>query len=298
MKKRLIALCMAMCMIAATIFPNMGFTCSSVEASEAYDGYVYFTVEKSTVGQGLIVEPKKVGYYNTDSLASITERVLEGKTTYSGTVNDGYYLEYVEDGGEPDNWTSADIPEQILTKLTADGKTVGERAEKTKLGEFDYSDWSGFVFALNSKGISAGASSYYPKTSGKGNTYTFEDGDVVRLQYTVYGYGQDTNAFWSNDTLIDFPDKDGIIKAVADYDGEKTDNAYKDAIAVISDWDATAQEIETAYKELTSKTATSGEPDDNTSEDKPSEPPADGLTVTIPYEDANGDDVNDYELEA
>lgn len=280
MKKRLIALCMAMCMIATLIFPNAGISYSSAEvacAAEDYDGYVYFTVEKSTVGQGLVVEPVKVGYYNEDNLASIAERVLEGKTTYSGTIEDGYYLTYVEDGGEPESWTAADIPEQILAKLTEEGKTVGKRAADNKLGEFDYSTYSGWMFALNDKGINAGSSSYYPVSSGNGTDYTFNDGDVVRLQFTVYGYGQDINACWDGNTLIDLPSKDSLIKAAADYKGEKTDAVYKKAIDVISDWDATANEIAAACTGLTGETAT---PNDTTETEDP-EPVKEPVDVTI-----------------
>lgn len=144
-----------------TDIPQCGdfiFISRTASAAEDYDGYVYFTVEKSTVGQGLVAEPVKVGYYNGDNLASITERVLEGKTTYNGTIEDGYYLTYVEDGGESDGWTTAAIPEQILTKLTENGNTVRKRAEKNKLGEFDYSSQAGWMFAINDKGINAGAS--------------------------------------------------------------------------------------------------------------------------------------------
>lgn len=280
MKKRLIALCMAMCMIATLIFPNAGTSYSSSNvacAAEEYDGYVYFTVEKSTVGQGLVVEPVKVGYYNEDNLASIAERVLEGKTTYSGTIEDGYYLQYVEDGGEPEGWTAADIPEQILAKLTEEGKTVGQRATDNELGEFDYSSYAGWMFALNDKGIDAGSSSYYPVTSGAGSGYTFADGDVVRLQFTIYGYGQDLNTCWDGNTLIDLPSKDSLIKAAADYKGEKADAVYKKAIDVISDWDAAANEIAAAYEGLTGKTAT---PNDTTETEEP-DPVKAPVDVTI-----------------
>lgn len=283
MKKRLIALCMAMCMIATLIFPNAGISYSSAgtaSAAEDYDGYVYFTVEKSTVGQGLVAEPVKVGYYNGDNLASITERVLEGKTTYNGTIEDGYYLTHVEDGGESDGWTTAAIPEQILAKLTENGNTVRKRAEKNKLGEFDYSSHAGWMFAINDKGINAGASSYYSKASGKSDAYTFDNGDVVRLQFTVYGYGQDINACWDGNTLIDLPSKDNLIQAAADYKGEKADAVYKKAIEVISDWDATANEIAAAYAGLTGNTATPTETTEITEEPDPVQEPVD-VTITM-----------------
>ncbi len=304
MKKRLIALCMAMCMIATIIFPNMGTAypfAEIVTAAEDYDGYVYFTVEKSTIGQGLVVEPVKVGYYNSENLAAVTERALEGKTTYSGTVESSYYLEYVEDGGEPAGWTSSDIPKLIYDKLMDDDE-IGKRAEETKLGEFDYSDWSGWMFALNNKGISAGAASYYPKDSEKGGTYTFDDGDIVRLQFTVYGYGQDINAFWDSHTLIDFPDKDSLIKAAADYEGTKADIQYKNAIDVIADWDATEDEIAAAYEGLTGHSATPSEPDEKDEPEKKksveSEITMNNVSPTMTLADENGNPVDIGEPES
>ena len=275
MKRKLLALCMAMCMVITTIFPSVGS--AAYAASDEYAGYVYFTVERTTLGQGFIVEPVKVGYYDTDTLADITERVLGDMSTYDGDIS-SYYLEAVIDGGEPDGWTTDDIPQEIVDAVTAAGGTISARDASDRLAAFDYYSMSGWMFGLDNTGISAGAGSYVPADSADAGSYTFEDGDVVRLQYTVYGYGADLNICdpsWGTDPLIDFADKDALIKAAADYTGTDTE-AYDAAIEVLEDWDATASEIADAYEDLTSETATSGDADE-----EPDEPEADPVDVTI-----------------
>lgn len=268
MKKRLFALCMAMCMIATILFPNMGMSYAADNSQEAYDGYVYFTVEKSTLGQGLVVEPVKVGYYNNENLDKVVQRVLADKAIYC----DGYYgsyLQYIDDGGEPAGWTTADIPEIIADKLAEANVEITSRqyekepgvADKNKLGEFDYSTYSGWMFALNDAGLNEGSGSYYPAASDNASDYIFDDGDVIRLQFSLYGYGQDTNTYWTDDTLIDFPSKDLLIIATAEYEGNKTDEAYINAIDVLADWDATEEEIDEAYDGLTAKLATPTDPE-------------------------------------
>ena len=50
--------------------------CAGVSADESYDGYLYFTVERITLGQGFAVEPTRVGYYEEENLQAITKRFL------------------------------------------------------------------------------------------------------------------------------------------------------------------------------------------------------------------------------
>ncbi|MGN0384077.1 MAG: GLUG motif-containing protein, partial [Eubacterium sp.] len=221
--------------------------CMTVKAEE-YTGYVYFTVEKITLGQGLVVEPVKVGFYKDDTLADITERVLGKMSTYEGDIS-SYYIESIIDGGEPDGWTKQDIPSAIL-EAAGGVENITDRAESTKLGAFDYYSTSGWMFSLNNEGILAGAGSY---TYDEGD-YTYDNGDVIRLQFSVYGYGQDTNIYSSSwgygDPLCNFADKDELIKEMADYDGDKSSSEYKNAKNVLQDWDANAEEVKAAAGQL------------------------------------------------
>ena len=245
MKKRILALFMALLMIVSVVMP---VSSGNAEAKEDFAGYVYFTVEKFTLGQGFVIEPVKAGFYADDTLADITERVLGDKSTFEGDIS-SYYLASVIDGGEPEGWTKADIPAKILEAAGGEAAIKG-RNKATELAAFDYYSMSGWMFSLNNVGIAAGAGSYRYNSG----SYSYQDGDVVRLQYSVYGYGQDLNTFdesWGmGKPLADFPDKDALIKAVADYTGDKNTEAYKDAMKVLSDWNASYDDVKAALKAI------------------------------------------------
>lgn len=246
MRKRLIALGMSLLMIISVVFPAAAG--STVKAGNEYDGYIYFTVEKVTLGQGFIVEPVKAGFYKDDTLADIAERVLGDKSTYEGDMA-SYYLTSIIDGGEPEGWSVNDIPAEILEAVGGTEELDG-RSTDTELAVSDYYWMSGWMFSINNTELEAGAGSY----KYNGGAYSYSDGDVVRLQYTVYGYGQDLNTFdsaWGmGDPLIVFPDKDGLIKAVADYNGDRNLAAYTGAVDVLADWDASVSEVAAALAAL------------------------------------------------
>ena len=239
MKQRILALCLAMLMVLSVALPRE----ASTAKADDFDGYVYFTVERITLGQGFVIEPVKAGFYEEDTLADITERVLGDMSTYEGDMA-SYYLEGVVDGGEPEGWTVNDIPEKILNAAGGVDKITGRSVENT-LSSYDYFGMAGWITSLNDNGLWAGAGSYKYNDS----TYAYTDGDVVRLQFSVYGYGQDTNTWdpsWGSDPLIAFPNKDELIKAAADYNGNKSDEVYVNAINVLKDWDASEEEISNA----------------------------------------------------
>lgn len=278
MKKRLIAFCMALCMIAVTVCSGTGISffesAGRVHAEEdKYAGYVYFTTEKVTLGQGFVIAPEKVGFYEGDSLADIAERALGDKSGHTGPVDSSYYLTAVIDGGEPEGWKAEQIPEKIREAVTKDGGEISEREKEDRLTEFDYYKTAGWMFSLNNKGISASAGSYVYEKKASEDAYTYADGDVIRLQFSVYNYGADLNIWdkaWGSDPLIAFPDKDGLIRKVADYTYESDAPAYIAAMAVLEDWDATEAEVTEAYEKLVSyMDEKSGNPseEDTTAED-------------------------------
>ena len=167
-------------LVLAVVFSTVA-TFSAEE--KAFDGYIYMTVERNTLGQGFVQEPIKVGYYEGDSLADITVRMLGDRSTFTGDIS-SYYLASIKDGGEPENWSKDNIPSDIKKAL---GDEIGDRTESDKLGEFDYSSYSGWMFTVDNKGIDVGAGGV--SYADEADTTHYTDGSVVRLQYTVYGYG-------------------------------------------------------------------------------------------------------------
>lgn len=243
--RKLLSLFLALALVISTV------ATFSAEEEKAFDGYIYMTVERNTLGQGFIQEPIKVGYYEGDSLADITERMLGDRSTFTGDISN-YYLEGIKDGGEPENWTSDEIPSDIKKAL---GGNVNGRTKDDVLQAFDYSSYSGWMFTVDNKGIDVGAGGV--SYADKADTTHYTDGSVVRLQYTLYGYGEDVGISWgmmSFDTTNKFVDRSDLISYVADINEENTQSeygtAYTDAVKLLNTWNVTEEEINSAIKAL------------------------------------------------
>lgn len=243
--KKLLSLFLALALVISTV------ATFSAEEEKAFDGYIYMTVERNTLGQGFVQEPIKVGYYEGDSLADITERMLGDRSTFTGDISN-YYLEGIKDGGEPENWTSDEIPSDIKKAL---GENVNGRTKDDVLQAFDYTSYSGWMFTVDNKGIDVGAGGV--SYADKADTTHYTDGSVVRLQYTLYGYGEDVGISWgmmSFDTTNKFVDRSDLISYVADINDENTQSeygtAYTDAVKLLNTWNVTEEEINSAIKAL------------------------------------------------
>lgn len=243
--RKLLSLFLALALVISTV------ATFSAEEEKAFDGYIYMTVERNTLGQGFIQEPIKVGYYEGESLADITERMLGDRSTFTGDISN-YYLEGIKDGGEPENWTSDEIPSDIKKAL---GGNVNGRTKDDVLQAFDYTSYSGWMFTVDNKGIDVGAGGV--SYADKADTTHYTDGSVVRLQYTLYGYGEDVGISWgmmSFDTTNKFVDRSDLISYVADINDENTQSeygtAYTDAVKLLNTWNVTEEEINSAIKAL------------------------------------------------
>lgn len=235
-------------LVLAVVFSTVA-TFSAEE--KAFDGYIYMTVERNTLGQGFVQEPIKVGYYEGESLADITERMLGDRSTFTGDISN-YYLEGIKDGGEPENWTSDEIPSDIKKAL---GEGVEGRTEKDVLKAFDYTSYSGWMFTVDNKGIDVGAGGV--SYADKADTTHYTDGSVVRLQYTLYGYGEDVGISWGMmnfDTTNKFVDRSELIRYIADINEENAQSeygtAYTDAVKLLNTWNVTEEQIDNAIKAL------------------------------------------------
>lgn len=144
-------------------------------------GYVTVSMEKFTLGLGYIIEPVKVPIYEGTTVAKIiTDLLGKGNYTNTGSVESGFYLASVKD----DDTREQNVPQYILDQCGS----IDERGEEGWLGEFDYTFMSGWMYCVNNKFPNFGSSDYYPK-----------DGDVIRWQFTVYGYGMDIGGGFAGD---------------------------------------------------------------------------------------------------
>ena len=220
----------------------------NAEETKAYDGYVYVTVEKTTLGQGLAQEPIKVGYYENEMLDQILDRALGEKLIVTSS-DYGKYISGYQDGGEPKGWNEEYIPKVVKDLLTKDQLTVAKREENDiTLDEKEYTQHSSFGYSVDNKYAQVGISSLGYKANEE-NGYSFHDGSVIRIQYSL-DWGSDASVTWDGNTLIDFPNKDDLIKDVAELKAYSNTETYKNAMSVLEKWDATAQEVEDAEKSL------------------------------------------------
>lgn len=264
--KKVLSLIVAVMMIITSVAVVCGEEVS-------FDGYVYMTVERLTLGQGLVQEPVKVGYYKDDTLADITERMLGERSTYKGDMA-SYYLEGIVDGGEPANWKETDIPKDIYSYLSDLGDGVEERAVSTTLQTGDYSMLSGWMFTIDNTGANAGPAGI--KLGEDTSTgLNFAEGSVIRLGFSLYGYGKDigigldddpTNPWYIPfDTTNTFADRSSLISYIAEInsDGDKElyGEAYVNAVNLLNKWDITEEEIDSAITLLDEiNTSTPDEP--------------------------------------
>lgn len=205
---------------------------------------VYFTMEKSTLGQGFVIEPVKVSVKSGTTVSQVLADLLNEKISadvpykYKGTI-ENFYLSHVYDTD-----SDAFIPDFITDALYGN---IGAKNDADYLGEFDYSNQSGWLYLVNNESPSVGASDYELK-----------DGDVVRWQFSIYGYGADLgleNEFMEIKPLVSATDKDSLIKAIAKLNANENKNTllknsankqkYDNAMKVLSSLDSTQEEIKT-----------------------------------------------------
>ncbi len=115
------------------------------------------------------------------------------------------------------------------------------------LSNYDYTGQSYFMVCVDNVAPNYGVDGVVYSDTATNDTY--ENGSVIRLQFGIYSWGSDLNTSYY-EPLIAFPDKDTLIRNVADYVGDKTGEAYQDALTVLEDWDATQEEVLSAQNDL------------------------------------------------
>ena len=227
---------------------------------EASKGTVTLTVERFTIGQGYFVEPIKVPFEAGDNGATLLKKAI-GAENFVGADS---YLEAIK--GADLGLDKVKIPEYIteISKnevTTEAAKEYGNDSNGPEaLGQFDYSRYSGWMYFVNNKAPNVGITSYQPK-----------DGDVVRFQFTVYGYGTDlSGTTWgSTNPVVKISNKDKLTKLMAEVNADKDNlmvhdnvkNAYNAASKAISAMITPQTEIDALSKRLSEAMKNPGQPD-------------------------------------
>ena len=231
-----------------------------VNAQAATAKSAYITVEKLTIGQGLLVQPTKAEIKDGDTLQTVFEKVMKdaGYETVVDTQY-GYYLTGIKnaDSGK------IDIPKKIsdmpdyVSSYEWEGQTFSttyvapsnENNDGTlrapDLNQYAYNGMSGWMFMVNNKGAAEGA-----------DKLLVNDGDVIRLHFSVFGWGDDVGIGFS-DSNLKLANKDELVKKIANVKDDQTfmsiaaaKKAYEDGVKVLEKYDATDAEVATAVSAI------------------------------------------------
>lgn len=148
-------------------------------------GTVTVSIEKFTIGQGYLIEPMQVVLHEGDTCANLVKDILK-KNNYeieASTTSNGWYLSGIKNA---DNGTTK-IPDVIKNMDTQiNGVEIIYPPDDTAknimypdLCEFSYHKNAGWMYSVNGMFPGVGMAAWTPK-----------DGDVIRVQFTVYGLGQ------------------------------------------------------------------------------------------------------------
>lgn len=145
-------------------------------------GTATVSVEATTVGLGYLIPPMKVEVHENEKGSYVIDQLLREKGfSYenTGTLDTNFYLASIT----KENITKGvEIPTD-LEKLVQKYADYFEPTDYTanRLGEFDFSSASGWMYSINGDYPNYGFSDAH-----------FLDGDVIRIRYTLF-YGNDIN---------------------------------------------------------------------------------------------------------
>ena len=152
--------------------------------------------------------------------------------TRTGTLDDSFYLAQVY----WPNQKSATVADYIVNAIgnsanKLDPAVIEKDRAGRYLGEFDYYGMSGWMYSISN--INDDELPSFPGVGAAG--WRLRDGEVMRWQFTVYGYGADLNAdnsAWGQESITgDSGDKTELTYKIAqmreEYKEASTEKTYK-----------------------------------------------------------------------
>lgn len=191
-----------------------------------------YTLASTVITDAIVQNIKEK--YGLDLKGFTVKHVSEPTENYAymntGSVLNGFYLAQVY----WPNQQNAKIAQYILD--VCNDKIDWDQVEKDKtgkyLGEFDYYNMSGWMYSISDWRDSETLPSF-PGVGAAG--WRLRDGEVMRWQFTVYGYGSDLNADnseWGSTSITgDSGDKTALTYKIAqmreEYKDASADKTYK-----------------------------------------------------------------------
>lgn len=283
MKKRLLSVILGIALTFSVV------VAAPVRTSAAAIGKVTLTVEKLSIGQGMFCQPIQMTIYSGDTVKSVFDRYMDSVSgLYKYSTIGGWYITGI---GNADLTRKAYIPNEIANmpdvyKYTYLGEDKLEHEYKfyapntnnnfgntnTSLEEKDYSFMSGWVYTINNNPVFSGAS--FDRTDANPNTdpnvrniYKPEDkvvlknGDVIRIMYTVFGYGADVGIDTYTYTEIEnlrLANKTELLRTIADVNAKKSywlvypnvKSCYDTANSLVNSFNPSAAAVNSATTKL------------------------------------------------
>lgn len=221
-------------------------------------GQAVVTVEAFTLGGGYIIEPTYVDIYEGDSTANALTKLLKDRGftyTNTGSIESGFYLATISSNQLAKiDVTGDSIPDGLKEVLAEQNITVSERTNPNRLGEFDYTSYSGWMYCHNN---------VFPNVGFSGNYLA--DGDVIRVQFTVGGYGADIGGGYAmggvSTDYYPVANKDALTSRIAQINAEIKKNAnylkdnglqtaYDNAMTVLKDLLSPQADVDAALAAL------------------------------------------------
>ena len=184
------------------------FCSKEVEAAPQV-GTVTASIERFTIGQGYFVEPVQVPISTGDTAKDILDRLI-GKDGYIAKADStyGFYLESINDADAGGEVGEINIPYYIqqMSGFKITNETNDGNKHFPGLGEFSYSEKSGWMYMVNGE---------FPQTSMQNQRV--KDGDVVRFQFTLWGTGADVGDTGSGSSSgIAIANRDALTKLIGE----------------------------------------------------------------------------------
>lgn len=154
--------------------------CAVVEEGSK-KGTVTVIVDANVIGLGQLMSIS-VDLFEGQNAVYPVAQALEAngfEYQYSGNLSNGFYLAHLLKTGITNGWA---IPEALEDLINEDGLMWTNSYHTDSLGEFDFTQGSGWMYSVND---------VYPNYS-LSECY-LQDGDVVRLRFTL-AYGKDVGA--------------------------------------------------------------------------------------------------------
>lgn len=218
-------------------------------------GTVTVSIEKFTIGQGYLIEPMQVVLHEGDTCANLVKDILK-KNNYeieASTTSNGWYLSGIKNA---DNGTTK-IPDVIKNMDTQiNGVEIIYPPDDTAknimypdLCEFSYHKNAGWMYSVNGMFPGVGMAAWTPK-----------DGDVIRVQFTVYGLGADLGSQYSENSIkaLNIANKEKLTKKIAEYNAQKekwdsiysAPDRYNYAMEVLEKLDSKQWKVDDALEQL------------------------------------------------